>query len=598
VTSARFVPTRAGIVNLYEYADQTFEFAGGRLLLRGHNTSGKTKVLELLFPFCLDGDISPARLDPFAGTAKEMKWNLTGCIEVENRTGYVWIEFERPDGSGGVERVTAGIGMKAWRDRPGVTRWYWLLHGARIGEDVPLVRPDREPVTRAGLVDALGDDGELLGSPSEYRERLRERVFGFASADEYRVMLELMRQLRRPHLSKSLDPAGVAAMLASGLPAVDDALLRRLAGGLEQLEALEAGLARTRANRTRLRAFHDRTYRAYAQALVRERGQALRSADGAARTAADALRTAASQAHCLADEEARLGAEQEQRQAEVTTLEGEERALVTSAAWASVAEVAQLGRSVQAERTAATARREAASEAVAEVVTAEAELVTAVAALETAAAGADERLDEADAVARGTGLAARAATLREQLVAGLAPVAWRDALRDLAQGAKAVLVRQGELRQAVRVADAAAARARAALETAATRLTAARALREEADAQVERERFALEDAVTGWAEALRELTLEPEEVAAVQVAAASADPVEPLLAPAVGRARVMLAGQRPARPRRRQAGRAAPATAVRERRCGGRSTCATGSPPRSERASRLRCTQRACLTRG
>ena len=75
----RWRPVRAGIVNLYEYGDQMFEFAGGRLLLRGHNTSGKTKALELLLPFCLDGDISPRKLDPFARSAKDMKWNLVGC---------------------------------------------------------------------------------------------------------------------------------------------------------------------------------------------------------------------------------------------------------------------------------------------------------------------------------------------------------------------------------------------------------------------------------------------------------------------------------------------------------------------------------------
>jgi hypothetical protein len=88
-TPDRFVPVRAGIVNLYEYDDQTFELADGRLLLRGHNTSGKTKALELLFPFCLDGDISPRKLDPFANSAKEMKWNLVGCVEHEQRIGYV-----------------------------------------------------------------------------------------------------------------------------------------------------------------------------------------------------------------------------------------------------------------------------------------------------------------------------------------------------------------------------------------------------------------------------------------------------------------------------------------------------------------------------
>ena len=63
--STRWRPRRAGLINLYEYANQVFDFAGGRLLLRGHNTSGKTKALELLLPFCLDGDISPKKLDPF-----------------------------------------------------------------------------------------------------------------------------------------------------------------------------------------------------------------------------------------------------------------------------------------------------------------------------------------------------------------------------------------------------------------------------------------------------------------------------------------------------------------------------------------------------
>ena len=94
-SSQRWRPRRAGIVNLYEYANQVFDFAGGRLLLRGHNTSGKTKALELLLPFCLDGDITPAKLDPFASAYKDMKWNLVGCTGEEQRVGYVWLEFER-----------------------------------------------------------------------------------------------------------------------------------------------------------------------------------------------------------------------------------------------------------------------------------------------------------------------------------------------------------------------------------------------------------------------------------------------------------------------------------------------------------------------
>ena len=55
-TKARFVPLRAGVLNVWEYDDQQFWFADGRLLLRGRNEAGKSKVLELLFPFVLDGD--------------------------------------------------------------------------------------------------------------------------------------------------------------------------------------------------------------------------------------------------------------------------------------------------------------------------------------------------------------------------------------------------------------------------------------------------------------------------------------------------------------------------------------------------------------
>ncbi|MEK8146115.1 hypothetical protein NKH18_47665 [Streptomyces sp. M10(2022)] len=48
----RFKPTRAGVIGLWDYTDEEFVFADGRLVLRGHNGSGKTKALEVLFPSC------------------------------------------------------------------------------------------------------------------------------------------------------------------------------------------------------------------------------------------------------------------------------------------------------------------------------------------------------------------------------------------------------------------------------------------------------------------------------------------------------------------------------------------------------------------
>ncbi len=145
LSSGRWRPRRAGIINLYEYANQVFEFAGGRLLLRGHNTSGKTKALELLFPFCLDGDINPKKLDPFGSIHKDMKWNLVGATGDEKRVGYVWLEFERLDESGSLQRITAGIGMRGHRDVADVPRWYFIARGRAVGVDLDLLR-GREPV--------------------------------------------------------------------------------------------------------------------------------------------------------------------------------------------------------------------------------------------------------------------------------------------------------------------------------------------------------------------------------------------------------------------------------------------------------------------
>ncbi|MGW5733067.1 MULTISPECIES: hypothetical protein [Streptomyces] len=63
---ARFKPTRAGVIGLWDYIDEEFVFADGRLVLRGHNGSGKTKALEVLFPLVLDGVLDARRLDPFS----------------------------------------------------------------------------------------------------------------------------------------------------------------------------------------------------------------------------------------------------------------------------------------------------------------------------------------------------------------------------------------------------------------------------------------------------------------------------------------------------------------------------------------------------
>ena len=52
----RWTLSRAGIINVYQYGDETLKFGGGRLLLRGVNGSGKSTAMNMLLPFLLDAD--------------------------------------------------------------------------------------------------------------------------------------------------------------------------------------------------------------------------------------------------------------------------------------------------------------------------------------------------------------------------------------------------------------------------------------------------------------------------------------------------------------------------------------------------------------
>jgi uncharacterized protein (TIGR02680 family) len=541
----RWRPVRAGIVNLYEYGDQVFELSGGRLLLRGHNTSGKTKALELLLPFCLDGDISPRKLDPFARNAKEMHWNLVECGAHDQRTGYVWLEFERLAADAGPARLTVGIGMKANRASRDVRRWYFVARDRKVGADLRLVREDREPVSRVELAAAIGDDGELVDTQAEYRRRLNDLLFGFPSEDGYRAMLRLMLELRRPHLSKNLNPDAVAELLSAGLPSVDEALMRRLAGGLEQLDSLEQGLARLRSTSEGLRAFHERTYRGYLRAVMRERGERLRRSHTRFDAAAEAVRAARGALADAERETERLRAEREAAERGIVRLEGEMQAIVSSAEWGSIAEVQALGERAAAQARTADARRESAEEAAGTAAALEAERITseAAAAEDMTAAGAG--LDELCSLAEHAGLAARAEALAAQLrEESIAAETWVGLARDLARDWLAVLAAHAEHLDRCRQATEAAGAAREAERRAADRLAAARATVAESDAQVDAARKTFDAALAAWQSALRELEPDSDLLGSMRRRAHRGEDPRSLLADPADAARAAISAER------------------------------------------------------
>ena len=205
MTPSRFRPHRLGIVGLYEYADQTFHVEDGRLALRGRNTSGKSKALELLIPYVLDGDITPRKLDPFASSLKTMRWNLIECTDpyperrATKRIGYVWAEFRAVEDGGEERFFTCGLGLEATRSADGIKdRWYFTTT-QRVGVELTLARLvggaddshagalAAQPVVKADLAGQLGHDGALHDGPTAYKEALRDRLLPFATSRPVRA---------------------------------------------------------------------------------------------------------------------------------------------------------------------------------------------------------------------------------------------------------------------------------------------------------------------------------------------------------------------------------------------------------------------------
>ena len=226
---SRFAPTRAGIINLWDYRDEEFLFVDGWLVLRGPNGSGKTKALEVLFPYLLDGRIEPRRLNPFAGEDRTMKSNLLYRGQ-ESAYAYVWMEF-----GDGTRHVTIGIGLRAHKHNDRVTRWHFVAEG-RVGVELSLLDADDRPLVRKDLVEALGTEA-VRDTAEEYRHLVDATLFGLGPA-RYEQLLDLVLTLRKPQLAKDLNPVELSRTLQRGLRPVEEGLLVEAARSFDDMEAV------------------------------------------------------------------------------------------------------------------------------------------------------------------------------------------------------------------------------------------------------------------------------------------------------------------------------------------------------------------------
>ncbi|WP_017575930.1 TIGR02680 family protein [Nocardiopsis kunsanensis] len=327
----RYRLERAGIRNVWQYDDHVLDFAEGRLLLRGRNGAGKSKALEMLLPFLLDGD--PRRLDTTGTNRTSLRWLMAddprarGPVDTDggpdllggsegsadegtgneeapegtgqengppSRLGYLWVEFttERGDrgldGAENTEPHTSGPGEPGREGAPpahltlgaAVTavgeadpRCVFFVTDRRVGHDLDLVVDGRpKPVDR--LRSELGADNCFTGAVP-YRNRVMRDLFGIDDPVRYRNLIHLLYRLRRPTIGDRLEAGELVGVLSEALPPMDETVLDEVARNIADLEQAREEKAALTETRDAVEAFLG-DYHGYLVTVLRERAAGVR----------------------------------------------------------------------------------------------------------------------------------------------------------------------------------------------------------------------------------------------------------------------------------------------------------------------------------
>jgi len=227
----RFRLHRAGILNVWQYDEQVFHFAQGRLLLRGANGAGKSKTLEVLLPFALDGDKS--RITASAKHHTSLLWLMTDGMDGGNRVGYVWVEFLRQTAEGAHETYTCGVGIRASASARSATAWHFATD-RRIGLDVSL-EDEAGPLSMPRLKEVLGAE-HVFERAADYKAHVGRTLFGL-DPGQYEEVLRLLYWLRQPQVGEDIEPAKLAQQLSQALPQLDEQAVRAAGDTFDELTA-------------------------------------------------------------------------------------------------------------------------------------------------------------------------------------------------------------------------------------------------------------------------------------------------------------------------------------------------------------------------
>ena len=269
----RWKMNRIGFVNFWLYDEEDFEFADGRLLLRGQNGSGKSITTQSFIPFVLDGDRTPSRLDPFGSSDRKMEYYFLGEEGRDEATGYLFLEFKKESAG---EYRTIGIGQRARRGKPMDFWGFVILDGRRIGYDLWLykeVGSSKIPYDKREIRAVLGEENFFTDSQSDYKKHVNQYIFGFRKEEQYEQFIRLLVKVRAPKLSKEFKPTKVYDILNDSLQTLSDEDLRAMVDAMEKMDDIQDSLE------TLNRAFADvkiirNEYTRYNQYMLAKKAQA------------------------------------------------------------------------------------------------------------------------------------------------------------------------------------------------------------------------------------------------------------------------------------------------------------------------------------
>lgn len=347
-TANRWRLHRGGIVNIWQYAETTFDLGGGRAIFQGTNGSGKSRTLELLLPLCLDGDLRQLGSKGF-DTVSIRRLMLDEYPGGPNRIGYAWIELRRETPGGTEEFLTCGIGVKASKTSQSISDSWRFITGRRVGINLHLVGADRVPLGSAQLRELLGADCVL--DDQAFRAKVAASVYGVPAA-RYGDLLHLQRTLRNPDVGLKVLEGQLEQILSDALPPLDPGLIERLATSFDDLESIRENIVRLTGADKALTAFLS-TYSGYAFGALRDRAEAMRTAQDKLRALRKELtgleKQVAGKRHDRETAQQTI-AELEQREAE---LESSIDALRSHPAYSELQNLRDRERLVESARTAA-----------------------------------------------------------------------------------------------------------------------------------------------------------------------------------------------------------------------------------------------------